>query len=117
MTNDTAQPNADQIATNHPQNIQPQETRAEQSQAPDSSARDSEALRDQPPAHLPTDPRVFWNAGAGPSDFDAKLIDPAPAALESLGPPPFPKGRFPLIGFLATVYDHVSDGIAGQNDQ
>ncbi|HWB53175.1 MAG TPA: hypothetical protein VG722_03250 [Tepidisphaeraceae bacterium] len=47
---------------------------------------------------------------AGP---DLDLLEPAnepeaPAALERLGPSPFPKGKFPFLGFLATVYDHVS---------
>lgn len=30
------------------------------------------------------------------------------ATLEKLGPSPFERGRFPLIGFLATTYDKVS---------
>lgn len=30
------------------------------------------------------------------------------AILETLGPSPFERGRFPLIGFLATTFDKVS---------
>lgn len=54
----------------------------------------------------PTDP--FW--GDEPS-IDA-LGDPptptSPSALEQLGPSPFPKNKFPFLGFLASVYDHVA---------
>jgi hypothetical protein len=60
-----------------------------------------------PPAlDLPTDPEEFFRAGpnldalASPSD--------APSVLERLGPSPFPKTKFPFLGFLATVYDHVA---------
>lgn len=46
-------------------------------------------------------------------DFDtiAPKIEPPHqplALLEQLGPSPFERGRFPLIGFLATTYDKVS---------
>jgi hypothetical protein len=44
-----------------------------------------------------------------------------PSALERLGPAPFPKGRFPFLGFLATVYDHISAHaqrrLSGSNDR
>jgi hypothetical protein len=48
-----------------------------------------------------------------------------PSALERLGPTPFPKSKFPFLGFLATVYDHVAThcqgdtnaGAGGQNGQ
>ena len=43
----------------------------------------------------------------------AKLAPPPPAplvpALQRVGPWPFPKNRFPFLGFLATVYDHVAE--------
>jgi len=35
-------------------------------------------------------------------------LPPAPPALEKLGPSPFAKTRFPFLGFLATVYDHIA---------
>lgn len=31
-----------------------------------------------------------------------------PPVLEKLGPSPFAKTRFPFLGFLATVYDHIA---------
>ena len=34
-------------------------------------------------------------------------VDGLAAALEQLGPSPFARGGFPLIGFLATTYDKV----------
>ena len=32
-------------------------------------------------------------------------------ALERLGALPFPRGGFPLLGFLASVYDHVRESV------
>ncbi len=61
-----------------------------------------------PPAYLPRVPRLFWSVHP---DFETIELGPqskTPAALERLGPPPFPKTGFPFIGFLATVYDHVA---------
>ncbi|HZZ43915.1 MAG TPA: hypothetical protein VFE58_13340 [Tepidisphaeraceae bacterium] len=54
-----------------------------------------------------SDTRSFYSAGAG---IDALQSAPAdvPSALERLGPSPFPKAKFPFLGFLASVYDHVS---------
>lgn len=60
-----------------------------------------------PPPWLSAQPAIFWSPGPDA----APLPDPAfqpPAALEQLGPPPFPRSGFPFIGFLATVYDHVA---------
>ena len=52
----------------------------------------------------------FWEAGP---ELDTIEIDVAPPEqplelLEQLGPSPFERGSFPLIGFLATTYDKVS---------
>ena len=57
---------------------------------------------------LTEDPRRFWLVGA---DFDRLVVSQDSAVrsvLERLGPPPLPKNGFPLVGFLATVYDHVA---------
>ena len=55
---------------------------------------------------LPTDPKEFFRGGAG---MDAlQTGGDAPPVLERLGPSPFPKAKFPFLGFLATVYDHVA---------
>jgi hypothetical protein len=64
----------------------------------------------QPPPHLPTDPSAFFRAGA---DIELLIVmpDDAPPAkhvLEQLGPPPFRKTSFPMMGFLATFYEHVA---------
>jgi len=43
---------------------------------------------------------------------DAPAVSPTlPPALEKLGPSPFPKSGFPFLGFLATVYDHISSHV------
>ncbi len=60
--------------------------------------------------------RRFWTAGEGV----AELADPTPFgnenALQKLGRPPFEKSarsKFRLLGFLATVYEHVSQDVGG----
>jgi hypothetical protein len=68
------------------------------------------------PTIYPTSPPVeeeigrFWEAGP---ELESVEIDVGPpeealAILEQLGPSPFERGGFPLIGFLATTYDRVS---------
>ncbi len=68
------------------------------------------------PTIYPTSPPIdllvdrFWETGP---EFDrvGAHIEPPPtplAILEALGPSPFERGGFPLIGFLATTYDKVS---------
>lgn len=50
----------------------------------------------------------FFKAGEG---IEALRDDPASAArpvLERLGPAPFKTRGFPLLGFLATLYEHVA---------
>jgi len=52
----------------------------------------------------------FWQCGP---EFDAVEIHVEPpdtplALLRQLGPSPFERGGFPLVGFLATVYDRVT---------
>ena len=68
------------------------------------------------PTVFPTSPALdevidsFWDAGP---EFESVQIRIEPpdrplALLEQLGPSPFERGSFPLIGFLATTYDKVS---------
>ena len=68
------------------------------------------------PTIYPTSPPLeevldgFWRTGP---EFDSLTSPLAPpekplAILEQLGPSPFERGGFPLIGFLATTYDKVS---------
>jgi len=56
------------------------------------------------------DPSDFWRAGPGFDDIDIRVVAPSPplVILEQLGPSPFERGEFPVIGFLATTYDKVS---------
>ena len=54
--------------------------------------------------------KVFWG-DAGQIESILIPVQPAPkplAILEKLGPSPFERGSFPLIGFLATTFDKVS---------
>lgn len=72
-----------------------------------------------PPAkEAAVSPASFWNSGGG---VDA-LSDPTPFgnenALQKLGKPPFEKSarsKFRLLGFLATVYEHVSSDVASNS--
>ena len=52
----------------------------------------------------------FWEAGAELETIPIRIEPPDQpmAVLEQLGPSPFPRGPFPLIGFLATTYEKVS---------
>jgi hypothetical protein len=69
-----------------------------------------------PPAAASAPPEAaFWACGPGIHALD----DPTPFgqenALQRLGKPPFEKsarGRFRLLGYLATVYEHVSQDVA-----
>jgi hypothetical protein len=68
-----------------------------------------------PPPHLPTDAAVFFRAGP-----DADLLNAVPPPvgkhiLEQLGPPPFRKTAFPMMGFLATLYEHVAAHVSGKS--
>ena len=59
------------------------------------------------PPGLPADPSKFWTAGADLSSLsELPKLDATPA-LKRLGPLPFPRSGFPLMGFLATLYEHV----------
>lgn len=73
---------------------------------------------DQPIDEMACDaPRVdtspadrFWSVGEGFEAIPITIGSPERPLelLEKLGPSPFERGGFPLIGFLATTYDKVS---------
>jgi uncharacterized Zn finger protein len=68
------------------------------------------------PTIYPTSPPLeelldrFWQPSSALKEVQVDIAPPEEplAILEQLGPSPFPRGRFPLIGFLATTYDKVS---------
>jgi len=68
------------------------------------------------PTIYPTSPQLeecldgFWEAGPELDAVEVRIEPPATplALLEQLGPSPFERGGFPLIGFLATTYEKVS---------
>ena len=61
-----------------------------------------------PPEDLPADAASFWQAPELPP---RPAVRELPSALERLGASPFPKSRFPFLGFLATVYDQVAQSV------
>ena len=68
------------------------------------------------PTIYPTSPPVeevidrFWESGPELDTVEVRIEPPETplALLDQLGPSPFPRGGFPLVGFLATTYDKVS---------
>ncbi len=65
----------------------------------------------QPPQDLPTTPADFWGTPPG----ELLKLHATPSAdmpvIDQLGSAPFKKpdkGGFPFLGFLASVYEHVS---------
>jgi len=52
----------------------------------------------------------FWRAGSSLDEIAIHVSEPAKSLdiLEKLGPSPFERGGFPLIGFLATTYEKVT---------
>jgi hypothetical protein len=72
------------------------------------------ASDDAPPSNdFSIDPARFWSAG---EDLDA-LEPPAEAesapALKLAGPLPFARSGFPIMGFLATVYEQIASHAEG----
>src|SRR5436305_991632 len=61
-----------------------------------------------PPHDLPADALTYWQSPPHPPRPQAHDL---PSALERLGPSPFPRSRFPFLGFLATVYDQVASSV------
>jgi hypothetical protein len=82
---------------------------------------DQQPVDPNPMAHVvptiyPTSPPIdeavdsFWEVGPDFESVDIEIAAPEEplAILEQLGPSPFERGGFPLVGFLATTYDKVS---------
>jgi hypothetical protein len=74
-----------------------------------------DAISQQPPPHLPIDPRHFFSAPLGAQSVPLVAQAEAQHVLEQLGPPPFRKGSFPVIGFLSSLYEHVAAHVSAQN--
>jgi len=53
---------------------------------------------------------AFWRCGVDLEDVPIRIGPPATPLeiLETLGPSPFERTGFPLMGFLATTYEKVS---------
>ena len=59
-------------------------------------------------SHARTDRASFFRS---PADIDSLALQASPEpkhVLEQLGPPPFRKTSFPMMGFLASVDEHVA---------
>ena len=75
------------------------------------STEETQPQSPQPPEELPVDAVVFWQAPTLPARPEMREL---PSALERLGASPFPKSRFPFLGFLATVYDQIATSVKRQ---
>lgn len=61
---------------------------------------------ESPPTDINFDTAAYWSLDPRLLELpDAGACEPA---LKRLGPLPFPRGSFPLMGFFATVYEHIS---------
>ena len=89
-----------------PQNPTPKRAASFSSRGPEPAEDQTSAL--DPPSDLPSDPRSFWGDAAGLERLADRPEADLPSVLQRLGPLPLPRSGFPLIGFLATVYDHVA---------
>ncbi len=78
-------------------------TRMESSDRDDATAIDGEELVRRELAR-------FWGESGKIDALEVRIGPPERplAILERLGPSPFERGGFPLIGFLATAYEKVS---------
>jgi hypothetical protein len=76
---------------------------------------ESDTTTPQPPEHLPIDPRHFYAAPLGAQSIPLIAQPEGQHVLEQLGPAPFRKGSFPVIGFLASLYEHVAAHVSAQN--
>ena len=81
-------------------------------------SRDGDATESRPDA-CPADGKTedsdvygeaFWRCGVDLEDIPIRIAPPATPLeiLETLGPSPFERTGFPLMGFLATTYEKVS---------
>jgi hypothetical protein len=55
-----------------------------------------------------TVPVTFWNARLEADQWQPPRLENATPALKRLGPMPFARPGFPLMGLLATVYEQVA---------
>ena len=62
----------------------------------------------------PDRPARFLPPPAGPTVVPCSPPEPK-HVLEQLGPPPFRKTSFPVMGFLARFYEHVAAHVSGQS--
>ena len=78
---------------------------------PEAQARSALAVPTAFPAPRPLSEvtETFWEIGESAADVTIEVTPPEHALelLERLGPSPFPRGQFPLVGFLATTYEKV----------
>ena len=69
------------------------------------------------PANLPMDPASFYRARPEAHTLSLAPDSEPKHVLEQLGPPPFRKTSFPLMGFLASLYEHVAAQISGRRNE
>jgi hypothetical protein len=64
-----------------------------------------------PPADLPTDPKTFWSPLRDLNEIEPPPKLETPPTLQQLGPLPINGSSFPMMGFLASIYEHVSSHV------
>lgn len=75
-------------------------------------------VSDVPSPPLDDSLETFWEVGRELRELDTP-IEPPPVncvLLRRLGPSPFPEGRFPLIGLMATCYQLIGEAAVREDD-
>lgn len=73
-------------------------------------------LTNEPP-NPPEAAVSFWSMGAGMGDPDRRPNGETTPALKLAGPLPLPAGGFPVMGFLATIYEQIAGQMKSHLDE
>jgi len=60
------------------------------------------------PADRPAEAAGFWSMGEAPEEFDPGPGGETTPALKLAGALPLESGGFPVMGFLATIYEQIA---------
>ena len=75
-------------------------------------------VSDIPSAPLDESLSSFWEVGKELQELDTPIVPPPVncVLLRRLGPSPFPEGKFPLIGLMATCYQLIGEAAVREDE-
>lgn len=98
------------MAGKKPQNVKRKSRNVEKSKRQKTPFRISHsAFRNGPQPGCAPDSLAFYQLRGEWDDLRFPPPGDDMPVLKLLGPLPFPRGGFPVMGFLATLYDHVAE--------